>query len=219
MPFTDYARSCDREKACPTDLEEAPAAGSERTSCKCNFLKTGAAVAKRLAQDNIRRHARLMLKLDELDPDSNNGDECYTVQFASEKEIRQYELTKKMAHGPSVENFRVHNGSSRSPWNQRCGDVFSKHFVTSGHYACKDRERIAKDFTTHLKTILAHASPTELTHDVYDKKRDNRRDARRGNVGSPPPSGIPRYLYTYRFWTAVCLAATPIMEMIRNALT
>ena len=77
-------------------------------------------------------------------------------------------------------------GTAANPWNKSATEVFVDSFLACNQYACKDREKIAKKFRSHIRTLIKqfkkqHSDTSAAA--VLEKKQKHSRDQRKQTVG------------------------------------
>lgn len=112
------------------------------------------------------------------------------ITSATPQEAENYGPDKK-GLGPSSKNFRLDLARKglASDWNKEAARVFTRHFVKTGNYTCKNVSSIQKAFMRHVVSLrrqyIAFNSKVDFDPFIVDgKAQDNARLARRREVRS-----------------------------------
>lgn len=142
-----------------------------------------------LLQANVRAHAFRMMGRKKVP-----GRKVAPIETVSLAKVARYYKTGKDKHGPTKHDFELlldteglpsdafKKGFS-TPWNEHAADIFTKSFLKSKEYECRDEELIKKQFLTHVIQLKdQYKRHVALTDAPSDSAVCNKRRARRVGV-------------------------------------
>lgn len=105
-----------------------------------------------MLQRNVRDHAFRMMKRKKR---TGRSKAVPFITSATREEVERYARTEQVKHGPSMNDFRLDlaNSGLASAWNHRAILLFTKNFLDSHEYACRDEDAIGAAFKTHLMAL------------------------------------------------------------------